>query len=110
MKDDIQIALVKLPDLAAVIERLNMLASIQLKDVDIKQLEGRTPEDFVQDMFLKLLEGERSWADANTDNLIKFLELNLRSEISNYLKTSKRRNITLESAEDDEFIDDYLEY
>ena len=99
MKENIQVELVKL-DLPTIINLLEYQAIQQLKDVDIKQLEGREPMDFVQTMFLKVLDGTRNWDTAATDDIKKFLSMTLRSEISNYLKYAKRRG-NIETYEDE---------
>ena len=95
-------------DLQTVIEKMNKYASSRLRNTDIKQLEGRTPEDFTSDTILKVLEGIRNWEDANTDNMEAFLIMSLNSEISNFLKKIGRRDIGIFTVGDtDEYTQDY---
>lgn len=99
-KDSAQIALVKL-ELQDLIEELNKQASYRLRDVEVKQLEGMEPEDFVQLTILKVLDGTRDWNNSNITDMAKFLRLCLNSEISNFIKKLKRRNVQIDSIEDD---------
>lgn len=99
-KDSAQIALVKL-ELQDVIEKLNKQASYRLRDVEVKQLEGMEPEDFVQLTILKVLDGTRDWNNSHLTDMSKFLSLCLNSEISNFIKKLKKRNIQIDTIEDD---------
>jgi len=99
-KDSAQIALVKL-ELQDVIELLNKQANYKLRDVEIKQLEGMEAEDFVQLTILKVLDGTRDWEKSTETNMLTFLRRSLNSEISNYIKHLKRRNIQIDSADED---------
>lgn len=103
-KQSAQIALVKL-DLQDVIEKLTKQASYRLRDVDMKQLEGMEPQDFVQLTILKVLDGTRDWMNSTSNNMFSFLRICLASEISNFLKAKKRHGYS----ETDEELDDYIE-
>ena len=77
------------------IKKMNSYAAMRLRDIDIKQLEGRTPDDFTQDLLLKVLDGTRCWETSSTNNIKTFLMINLSSEISNFLKKIIRRDVTI---------------
>lgn len=74
-----------------VLRNMNSYARLRLLLVDIKQLDGRTPDDIVQDTILKVLEGTRSWKDSTTNNFTTFLFGCLTSEIRNLLKKIDRK-------------------
>jgi DNA-directed RNA polymerase specialized sigma24 family protein len=88
-------------DLQTVIEDMNRYASIKLKNINIKQLEGKTPDDFTSDVLLKVLEGTRDWTIA-TCSMKEFLFGILRSDISHFIEKITRRDIGLFSPDDDD--------
>ena len=87
-------------DLQTVIEKMNLYAAMRLRNVDIKQLEGKTPDDFTSDTLLKVLGGIRSWETSSTDNFEKFLFGCLRSEVSNFLDKIDRRGLSITTVYD----------
>jgi len=89
-----QIELVHM-DLQTVIEEMNQYAARRLQNVDIKQLEGKSPEDFTSDTLLKVLEGTFNWETASTQVFKNFLFGCLRTEISNFLKKIGRRGVSI---------------
>lgn len=105
----VQKELVKL-DLATTIEKLDKYATYRLKNVDTKQLEGLTSQDFVQQMFLKVLEGTRSWENAKTDDIETFLFMCLKSDISHFLEKISRRGANIMSLEDERLDDNTKNY
>lgn len=107
-KQSAQIALVKL-DLQDVIEKLTKQASYRLRDVDMKQLEGMEPQDFVQLTILKVLDGTRDWMNSPCTSIVQFLKMSLNSEISNFIKHLKRRGASIDSFESDDENDNYIE-
>jgi hypothetical protein len=90
----VQSELTKL-NMVDMIKKMNSYATMRLRDIDIKQLEGRTPDDFTQDLLLKVLDGIRCWETSSTNNIKTFLMINLSSEISNFLKKIIRRDVTI---------------
>lgn len=78
-------------DLGAISAELRSYARLRLYGIDVKQLEGRTPDDIVQDTLLKVLEGGRVWETSSAQNFRNFLFGCLRSEISNILVGISRR-------------------
>lgn len=83
-----EMSLINMGDL---LKNMNRYARFKMCNVDTKQLEGRTPEDIVQDTILKVLEGSRSWKDSKLDNFTTFLFGCLRSEISHLLRQIENR-------------------
>jgi DNA-directed RNA polymerase specialized sigma24 family protein len=75
-------------DLDEVIDRLNAYAISQLKSVGVKNFNGKEPIDFVGDVLLKVMEGQRDWSKANC-SFTEFLFGCLKSEISNFFKSNK---------------------
>lgn len=75
-------------DMDEIIDRMNAYAISRLKSVGIKNFNGRLPEDFVQDLILKVLEGTRDWSKAKCSFEL-FLFGCLKSEIDNFFTTSK---------------------
>jgi hypothetical protein len=102
MKQSAQMELVHL-ELQDVIEQMNNYATRRLRNIDIKQLEGKTPEDFTSDVILKVLEGTLNWLDAPTNNMKAFLMMSIKGEISNYLKKISRRDVGIFTLEDDKY-------
>ena len=96
MKRSAQLELLDL-DLQTVIQKMNSYATMRLKNVDVKKLEGKQPEDFTSDVILKVLEGTRDWENAKTNDMVAFLIMCLNSEISHFFEKSDRRNIELVS-------------
>lgn len=75
-------------DFDEVIDRMNAYAFSQLKSVGVKTFNGKEPIDFVGEVILKVMEGQRDWTKANC-SFTEFLFGCLRSEISNFFKTNK---------------------
>ena len=76
-------------DIEAVMDKMVLYAMALLKDVDTKSLQGKEPMDFVQDVFTKALDRVRNWDESKCD-FINFLFGCLKSEISNFVTTSKQ--------------------
>lgn len=75
-------------DMDEVIDRMTAYAYIRLKTFEVKNLEGKEPVDFVGDVILKVMDGERNWENANC-SFEEFLFGSLKSEISNFFKSKK---------------------
>lgn len=90
-------------DLQTVIEEMNQYAERRLQNVDVKQLEGKSPEDFTSDTLLKVLEGTFNWETASTQVFKNFLFGCLRTEISNFLKKIDRRGVSIAEIMEEKF-------
>jgi len=75
-------------DMDEVIDRLNAYAISLLKSVGIKNFNGKEPIDFVGDVILKVMDGQRDWSKAKC-SFTEFLFGCLKSEISNFFSTNK---------------------
>ncbi len=75
-------------DMEELIDRMNAYAISQLKTVGIKNFNGKEPIDFVGDLILKVMEGQRDWNKAKC-SFKEFLFGCLKSEIANFFKVNK---------------------
>lgn len=75
-------------DMEAVIDRMNAYAISLLKSVGIKNFNGKEPIDFVGEVLLKVMDGQRDWTMAKC-SFSEFLFGCLKSEISNFFTTNK---------------------
>jgi RNA polymerase sigma factor (sigma-70 family) len=75
-------------DMDDLIDRMNAYAIIRLKSVGIKNFNGKEPVDFVGDLILKVMEGQRNWNKAQC-SFKDFLFGCLKSEIANFFKLNK---------------------
>lgn len=75
-------------DMDEVIDRMNAYAISILKSVGVKNFNGKEPIDFVGDVILKVMDGQRDWSKAKC-SFTEFLFGCLKSEISNFFKTNK---------------------
>lgn len=91
-------------DLDHVIDRMVSYACYRLNTEGIKDFDGKDPLDFVSDIFLKVLEGKRDWNNAKCP-FVEFLFGCLKSDISNFFKTIKRKidDIEIENFPDNNF-------
>jgi DNA-directed RNA polymerase specialized sigma24 family protein len=78
-------------DMDEIIDRMNAYAISRLKSVGAKSFDGRSPVDFVGDLILKVMEGERDWAKAEC-SFKEFLFGCLKSDISNFFRTLKHKH------------------
>jgi RNA polymerase sigma factor (sigma-70 family) len=91
-------------DLDPIIDRMVSYAYYRLNNEGIKDFDGKDPLDFVSDIFLKVLEGKRDWNNAKCP-FVEFLFGCLKSDISNFFKTIKRKidDIEIENFPDNNF-------
>ena len=75
-------------DMDEVIDRMNAYAISILKSVGVKNFNGKEPIDFVGDVILKVMDGQRDWSKSKC-SFTEFLFGCLKSEISNFFKTNK---------------------
>ncbi len=76
------------PEIDDIIDRLNAYAISRLKLVDIKSFNGKEPSDFVGDLILKVIEGQRDWSKAQC-TFKEFLFGCLKSDINSFFKSQK---------------------
>lgn len=74
-------------DMNEVIDRMNAYAIMRLKTVGVKNFDGKEPIDFVGDVILKVMDGQRNWSNAKC-SFTEFLFGCLKSEISNFFSTN----------------------
>lgn len=75
-------------DLDDVIDRMNAYAISKLRQVGIKDFNGKEPIDFVGEVILDVLDGTRNWETANC-TFEDFLFGSLRSKIDSFFKKKK---------------------
>jgi DNA-directed RNA polymerase specialized sigma24 family protein len=75
-------------DMNDIIDRMNAYAMYRLRSVGIKDFNGKQPVDFVGDLILKVMEGQRDWSKASCP-FTEFLFGCLRSDIDSFFKTRK---------------------
>lgn len=75
--------------MGSLIGQMNSYAEFRLHSIDIKKLEGITPEDVVADVLLKVLEGKRNWTGAISFNA--FLFGCVKSEISHIIARIEKK-------------------
>lgn len=61
-----------------------------IKTIGVKDLEGKTPEDFVGEVLMKVAEGERDWSKAKC-SFKDFLFGCLKSHLYNFFKSFKQK-------------------
>ncbi len=62
----------------------------RIKTIGLKDLEGKTPEDFVGEVLMKVAEGERDWLKAKCSFKV-FLFGCLKSHLSNFFVTFEQK-------------------
>ncbi len=77
-------------DMDEIIDRMNAYAISRLKSVGAKTFDGMSPVDFVGDLILKVMEGDRDWSKAEC-SFREFLFGCLKSDISNFFRTLKHK-------------------
>ena len=77
-------------DLPVVMNKMTKLAKRILVKVDKKHLEGRTYEDFTNDVILKVCDGTLNWKNSVTQNMETYLLNNVRSECVNFIRKGIR--------------------
>lgn len=75
-------------DMEDIINRMILYAKEKIKLLDIKNLQGKEPFDFVQDILCKSLESKRNW-DETKCSFVEFLFGCLKSEISNFYSSKQ---------------------
>lgn len=62
----------------------------RIKTIGVKDLEGKTPEDFVGEVLMKVAEGERDWSKAKC-SFKDFLFGCLKSHLYNFFKSFEQK-------------------
>jgi DNA-directed RNA polymerase specialized sigma24 family protein len=62
----------------------------RIKTIGVKDLEGKTPEDFVGEVLMKVAEGERDWSKAKVP-FKDFLFGCLKSHLYNFFKSFEQK-------------------
>jgi len=62
----------------------------RIKTIGVKDLEGKTPEDFVGEVLMKVAEGERDWSKAKCP-FKDFLFGCLKSHLYNFFKSYEQK-------------------
>ena len=82
----------------------------KIKLLDIKNLQGKEPFDFVQDILCKSLESKRNW-DETKCSFVEFLFGCLKSEISNFYSSKQifHQDIPDNLSEKNESVDEEIQ-
>ncbi len=75
-------------DMDSIIDSMTAYVCNKLKDISIKELEGKEPFDLVQEVIFKVVEGNRDWSKANC-SFKEFLFGCLKSHLNNFFKKIK---------------------
>ena len=75
-------------DMSDIVNRMTLYANNRLKGLNFKDLQGKEPLDFIQEVFYKALDGKRNW-DESKCSFRDFLFGCLKSEISNFVETKQ---------------------
>lgn len=75
-------------DMDEIVDSMTAYAYSRMSTIEWKNLEGKTPDDFVSEVLMKVANGDRDWAKANC-SFREFLFGSLRSHISNFLSNYK---------------------
>ncbi len=81
-------------DMDDIVDRMTLYANYRLKGVNIKELIGKEPFDFVQEVLCKVLEGEKRIWDQSKCSFPEFLFGCLKSEISNFFDSNSKRTFS----------------
>ena len=77
-------------DMNEIMDSMTAYVYGRIKTIGVKDLEGKTPEDFVGEVLMKVAEGERDWSKAKCSFKV-FLFGCLKSHLSNFF-TSFEQN------------------
>ena len=97
-------------DMEDIINRMILYAKEKIKLLDIKNLQGKEPFDFVQDILCKSLESKRNW-DETKCSFVEFLFGCLKSEISNFYSSKQifHQDIPDNLSEKNESVDEEIQ-
>ena len=96
-------------DMEDIVNRMILYASDKFRSLDAKDLQGKEPFDFVQDVLCKSLENKRNWDDSKC-TFVEFLFGCLRSDISNFFSSKQifHQDIPDNLSENNESVDEEI--
>ena len=77
-------------DMNEIMDSMTAYVYGRIKTIGVKDLEGKTPEDFVGEVLMKVAEGERDWSKAKCSFKV-FLFGCLKSHLSNFFKAFEQK-------------------
>jgi len=77
-------------DMNEIIDSMTAYVYGRIKTIGVKDLEGKTPEDFVGEILMKVAEGERDWSKAKC-SFKDFLFGCLKSHLYNFFKSFEQK-------------------
>ena len=77
-------------DMNEIMDSMTAYVYGRMKTIGVKDLEGKTAEDFVGEVLMKVAEGERDWSKAKCSFKV-FLFGCLKSHLSNFFKAFEQK-------------------
>jgi DNA-directed RNA polymerase specialized sigma24 family protein len=77
-------------DMNEIMDSMTAYVYGRIKTIGVKDLEGKTPEDFVGDVLMKVVEGERDWSKAKCP-FKEFLFGCLKSHLYSFFKSFEQK-------------------
>ncbi len=77
-------------DMNEIMDSMTAYVYGRIKTIGLKDLEGKTPEDFVAEVLMKVAEGERDWLKAKC-SFKEFLFGCLRSHLYSFFKSFEQK-------------------
>lgn len=77
-------------DMNGIMDSMTAYVYCRIKTIGVKDLEGKTPEDFVGEVLMKVAEGERDWLKSKVSFKV-FLFGCLKSHLSNFFKSFEQK-------------------
>jgi DNA-directed RNA polymerase specialized sigma24 family protein len=77
-------------DMNEIMDSMTAYVYGRIKTIGVKNLEGKTPEDFVGEVLMKVAEGERDWSKAKC-SFKDFLFGCLKSHLYNFFKSFEQK-------------------
>ena len=77
-------------DMNEIMDSMTTYVYGRIKTIGVKDLEGKTPEDFVGEVLMKVAEGERDWSKAKCP-FKDFLFGCLKSHLYNFFKSYEQK-------------------
>ncbi len=77
-------------DMHEIMDRMTAYVYGRIKTIGIKDLEGKTPEDFVGEVLMKVAEGERDWSKAKCSFKV-FIFGCLKSHLYSFFKSFEQK-------------------
>ena len=77
-------------DMNEIMDSMTAYVYGRIKTIGVKDLEGKTPEDFVGEVLMKVAEGERDWSKAKV-SFKDFLFGCLKSHLYNFFQSFEQK-------------------